>query len=630
MKNKLTHKKETGNPKKATAGHRLISARWLPGAVLLSAMIAGGWLLLSGYNDEFLYRAQEQNLFLPTSLFYKTLAIYPGGTLSWAASFLTQFFYYPALGAAILLALWALIMIVSRKVFRTPDRWSVLLLTAPCALLAAILQNGYFLFYCKLPGHLFVPTLGYLSALLAAWLYRALPAGRGLRIGWMVLWGCVSYPLLGAYSFIGTACMMMLGYYLTADRLRGRLLPALTGLLLIGIVPLIAYHLYSQTNIDTVYRAALPCFSIGEETFYQFRIPYALLALAPLFCLAVYERHTPILKPWQCASLQVVALGVLGAFVLHFRYSDANFGRELRMYRATEELDWEKVVDIARACDETPTRPQVMNKNLALFRLGRAGDEMFRFRDGTSLPNAPFTVKLTQINAKQLYFHYGKANFCYRWCMEDCVETGWSVESLKFMTKTSLLNGEYAVARKYLNLLKQTLFHKDWAAHYEAFLSHPERMKDDPEFGPILHLMCYDNSLDSDNAVIELYLMNSFAKSLQDDPLFEEQSVLSALVLKNIDLFWEHFFRYAAQHTDDPHMPTHFQEAAYLYGHLENKVDISKMPFDEEVVRTYEAMMERTRQCPGMSEDQLAQILFPQFGHTFYYYYFLVRNVKTY
>ncbi|MDE7378978.1 MAG: DUF456 domain-containing protein [Paraprevotella sp.] len=610
--------------------HRTFSFRIFPWITMALATMACGWLLLSGYNDDFFYRAQEHSLFLPTRLFYDTLAIYPGGTLSWAAAFLTQFFYYPALGVTILLCLWIAVMAVTRKVFRTPDRWSVLLLTAPCALLAAILQNGYFLFYCKLPGHLFVPTLGYLTALLAAWLYRTLPPRNGIRTGWMIVWACIGYPLFGAYSFIGTACMMMLGYYLNADRFWGRLKPVLTGLLLIGLVPLIAYLFYSQTNIDMLYRAALPCFSIGEETFYQFRIPYVLLILAPLLCLAVYERRVPVLRTWQCITLQTVALGVFIAFVNHFRYNDANFGRELCMYRATEELDWEKVVDIARHCDETPTRPQVMNKNLALFRLGRAGDEMFRFRDGSSIPNAPFGVKLTQINAKQMYFHYGKANFCYRWCMEDCVETGWKVESLKFMAKTSLLNQEYDVARKYLNLLKKTLFHKDWAAHYETFLQHPDRMREDPEFGPILHLMCFKNGLDSDNSVVELYLMNSFAKSFKEDPLFEEQSVLSALVLKNIDLFWEHFFRYAAQHTNDPHMPTHFQEAAYLYGHLEDKVDISNMPFDQEVKQSYEAMMERTRQCAGMSEDQLAQVLYPRFGHTFYYYYFLYRNVKTY
>ncbi|MCM1108925.1 MAG: DUF6057 family protein [Clostridium sp.] len=601
----------------------------LPIVIILLMATAGGWLLLSGYGSDFLHRAQEQNLFLPTRLYYDTLAVYPGGTLSWAACFLTQLFYYPGLGVSVLLLLWAAIMLVSARVFRTPRRWSVLLLVAPCALLSAILETGYFLFYCKLPGHLFVPTLGFLLALLGAWVYRALPSRHGLRLSWLTVWACTGYPLLGAYSFVGTACMMLLSLRLPADRRFGRLVTLLAGALLTVAVPLVAYRFYDQTGIDYIYRAALPCFSVGTETFYHYRIPYMLLALSPLLCLTVYDAR-PLLRKWQLVVLQMVVLGVLGAFVLHFRYNNANFGRELRMYRATEELDWEQVVDIARHCNETPTRPQVMNKNLALFRLGRAGDEMFRFRDGSCIPDAPFTVKQTQVNAKQIYFHYGKANFCYRWCMEDCVEMGWNVEAIKFMAKTSLLNHEWEVARKYLDLLGQTLFHKEWAAHYRTFLHHPERMAKDAELGPIVRLMCFNNNLDSDNSVMELYLMNSFAKSFRDEPLFEEQSVLSALVLKNIDLFWEHFFRYAEQHKNDAHMPTHFQEAAYLYGHLENKVDISQMPFDEEVVRNYEQMMERTRQCAGMSEDQLAQVLYPQFGHTFYYYYFLVRNVKTY
>jgi len=53
-------------------------------------------------------------------------------------------------------------------------------------------------------------------------------------------------------------------------------------------------------------------------------------------------------------------------------------------------------------------------------------------------------------------------------------------------------------------------------------------------------------------------------------------------------------------------MPRHYQEAAYLYGHLENKVDISHMPFDQEVKDSYQRFMEFTQQCAGMTEAQMA------------------------
>jgi hypothetical protein len=77
-------------------------------------------------------------------------------------------------------------------------------------------------------------------------------------------------------------------------------------------------------------------------------------------------------------------------------------------------------------------------------------------------------------------------------------------------------------------------------------------------------------------------------------------------------------------------MPTHYQEAAYLYGQLEHQVDVSHMPFDPEVVQTYNDFMALAQQCKGMSEEQMRQVFYPRFGHTFYYEYFLIRNQQLY
>ena len=77
-------------------------------------------------------------------------------------------------------------------------------------------------------------------------------------------------------------------------------------------------------------------------------------------------------------------------------------------------------------------------------------------------------------------------------------------------------------------------------------------------------------------------------------------------------------------------MPRHYQEAAYLYGHLENEVDISHMPFDEQVKRDYEEFMATAQQYRGMKEEQLRHIMYPRFGKTFYFEYFLIRNQKMY
>ena len=54
------------------------------------------------------------------------------------------------------------------------------------------------------------------------------------------------------------------------------------------------------------------------------------------------------------------------------------------------------------------------------------------------------------------------------------------------------------------------------------------------------------------------------------------------------------------------------------------------MPFDEEVKTSYEGFMALAQQNAGLSEEQLKPIMYPLYGGTFYYEYFLIRNQKSY
>ena len=424
-------------------------------------------------------------------------------------------------------------------------------------------------------------------------------------------------------------------------------------LFLIAAVPQVYYQRFFEMTLRTyVYVAGLPSLRFSQDIFTEYRLPYyaIILAFAILVAVSACEgfAFARKLKLWfrSAIALVLVFLDIVG--VSKSWYHDANFQKELAMYHAIEDLDWERVLTIARdgASDVKPTRQIVMFKNLALFRLGRAGDEMFFYPEGATPQNAPWRVHMAQIGGKLVYFHYGKENFCYRWCMEDGVEFGWKVETFKLMARNSLLNREWIVARKYLDLLKKTLFHRQWAEHYEALIQTPDAFdlrkleasvkagkpllgeRDLKEFEPIMHLMSYPNRLDGDNTLVEMYLMQTFAHGNGDDPLFQEMTLISAMQMKDIDLFWPRFMRYATMHPNI-HMPRHYQEAAYLYGHLEDKVNISRMPFDPEVRNSYDRFMEFNKQCGPMSEEQKAIAFYPQFGSTFYYFYFLVRNQKT-
>jgi hypothetical protein len=639
--------------------------RWLPFFWTALFCIAAAWGMLSREQD-LLYRISELNLFLPTPLFFKQYMIVPGGLMSYLGAFLTQFCYIPWLGTLLALLTWVLLILVARKAFSISDRWSVLLLVPAAMLLCAQMDQGYLIYYQKLKGFFFANTCGVLYAMSAVWLYRNLTNRYGARLICMFLCTAVGYPLFGAYGMLGTLWMALWnwksyatekqtevklklpngatvdGTKMVREHLRGKIMDTVMAVLIVIIVPVAWYQYYEQTGLSFLYVAGLPNYHINDKSLEYYRIPFYVLFLFPIIPFLLHKNAnadaeqtkgkkvlTGHRKTAGYVLAQLVLAAAIGLTVCHFWYTDGNFHKELAMNRCIENCDWEGVLNIARDEKETPSRLMVMNKNLALFRLGRAGDEMYHYLDGGRKEDAPFDIRMMQVGGKELYFHYGKLNFCYRWCMEDGVEFGWKADYIKFLVKTSLMNGETKLARKYLNTLKQTLFFRPWAEQQEKFLRHPSLLKKDKEYGPVFHMLDYRDQLDGDNALVEMYLLATFAHADSNDPYFQEETLLSAMNMKDIALFWPRFNKYAIMHKGK-RMPIHYQEAAYLYGNLEHKVDISHMPFDKGVVQRYKDFVAFSQQCQGMSEEQMKEAFYPMFGNTFYYFYFLIRNVKSF
>lgn len=650
---------QTSRTERAGAGS--VSYLWfLP----IISVLAIGCVILATQESEMLLRAQELNLWLPTEAYWNQLAQYPGAVASWVACYLTQYFYYPWLGTAILCTLWLAISLLTVWAFKLRRGWMLLSLLVPLALLGAFTQTGYWLYYQKLQGHLFVPTIGVLVALLSLCISQLLNKWW-LRLPWLIAWTVLGYAWFGAWGLGGTA--LICGYSVVniyrdaISDFKGNVnsiitnnIIGLTGIALIFIVPRLFYsYYYEMTEQEFIYRAALPSFRYSQEILTQFYWPYfGIIAAFVLYvlvamCSSWFDKFKHSTYLASAISLIIVCIAIVGVDKVWYR--DINFHKEMAMNRAVEELDWERVLQIAREGkgEVRPTRMMVMFRNLALFRLGRAGDEMCSYPEGAEKQNAPWMVRMTQVGGKLVYYHWGKANFCYRWCMEDGVEFGWKAETLKFMARTSLLNNEWEAARKYLRLLSMTTFHCKWAERYASLLERPDALdltkaeasikagkpllsnEEQKEFLPIMHLMTYPDRLDGDSGLIELYLINTFAHGGGLDPVFQEASLIFALQLKDIPTFWPHFEQFARMHPNI-HMPLIYQQAAYLYGTLEpNRVDISRMPFDESVPATYKRFMEFNDQCGNMTEEQKAEAFRPMFGDTFFYYYFLVRNQRT-
>lgn len=590
---------------------------WLVALVVITSA-----LLL--YEGHLLWKLQEMNLFLSTSMFLKEQMVVPGGLLTWAGMFFTQFFYWPWLGVLLLAAWWWLLMWIVKRAFRIPDLWAGLLLIPVAVLLMPFVTQGYWIYVLKLQGHCFMATIGTTAVAALLWLYRLLPSKYYLRTAFVFLTCALGYPLMGIYGLAAPLLMAVWSWRLREHSLADTVVALLSAV----AVPLFCYRfIYYQTNLANIYYAGLPLFYVTDE-YHAYYVPYYLLALFFVVLALVPMKSTA--KPLKPVIVQAVVLAAVAFGVFHFWFKDENFHRELAMRHHVEQLDWEGVLQEAARQQDEPTRAIVMMKNLALGRLGRQGSEMYLYKNGSKPYNAPWGMRTMLAVGPLVYYQYGILNYSVRLSTEMGVEFGWRAEHLKTLAKCAILNGEKAPARKYLGLLQHTLFFKDWADQNRSLIGDTAAIARHPEYGPVRLMMHYDNDLNADEGNVESFLMNQLASSTYaGNPLFTEQTLLASLWTRNAKQFWYHFYDYVNQHPDDG-IPIYYQEAAYLFGYLEERPDLDSFPVSSGVKESFQHFMESASRYNDADIEVARRGLYPFFGQTYFYEYYVMDHLPEY
>ena len=618
------------------------------------ALIAGAMLF---FESDQLWKVQEKNLFLCSVLFLKEQLVVPGGMLTWLGTWFTQFLYYPWLGVMLLCAWWLLLMVIVKRAFRIPDRWSIVMLIPVAILLLTNMDLGYWIYMLKLRGHFFVTTIGTTAVAALLWAFRVVVTKGGntashtplqeklftLRSSLVIFLTCVlGYPLMGIYGLAAALLMGIWSWRLSASRTEAAI-NSVVAILSVVAIPLICYrYVYYQINLANIFWAELPLFYVTEEH-HTYYIPYYLLALFFVILAVTYQTERlessksksgrkffnfqSTLFTYLCQG--VVAILLIGS-VYTFWMKDENFHHELTMEHRIANLDWEGVLKEAATQKDEPTRAIVMMRNLALSRVGRQGDEMFLYKNGSKAYASPIGMRLMLVVGPLIYYQYGMLNYCNRLCMEMGVEFGFRTEDYRLLVNCAILEGDKPLARKYIGILKETLFHSDWAKQTEALIGHPERIAKNAELEPITHMLHYDNYLGGDEGYTERFLMNRLARSTyKDDPIFQEQTLLATLWTRDINQFWYHFYDYIDLHPNSP-MPRYYQEAAYLYGMLKERKDLNRMPFDASVKDSFERFMTSATNFDNQEVEVVRQGLGPFYGDTYYYDYYTMSKLPEY
>lgn len=525
---------------------------------LLFAIVASV-LLLVCYPD-MLYTAQDRNEFFANSTYFEQFLHKPFGMMNYVGSYLTQFFYHPIVGVALLLAIWAGIYSLTlsvtgltnmkrsiRQRMKPSEGMPWLALLPLTCLLCSLTDVGYWVYVMPIRGYWFAESLSLLLILLM--LRGAQLTPRRWRAQWYV-YGALTFPILGMQNLFFCLCLLMMQIAAPVeDRTHKRYQFGGLGAFIIGMVILIPLQ-YDNLNNHQLLESGLPIFETDTMSAMRPTTPFLILAMTMLLLFLTRHWRVQLLlrhvKVWMYGAVAVVFMAVM---LLLFSYRDSNYQREMRMTHAAMADDWSAVLDeTADAKSKTPS--MVMLQNIALMNTGQLGNSAF-YRGQESVPiNNPDSININelQIVCPLVYYNYGKMQFATRWCMENAVRQGFSPFLLKIFVRVAQETGEQELKDKYMRLLAQTTFHNDW--------------KPKPTSEKVHELNeSFSDVIDSDDDDCEKYLKENFSMAFGSSSLLvRELNLFYAMLSRNPQVFWNAFHAYASL-TEGKNLPIHYQEA---------------------------------------------------------------------
>lgn len=605
--------------------------------------IALAWYFLYVRNADTMYFLQDRGWWNSTSLFWEDCTRLPGGLLSWAGAYLTQYFYNPILGCIMLIGLWILTFWLAKWSFKIPDEWSFLIFIPLAALLCSMIQLGYWVYILKDIDYVFYHSIGLFTALISSlpfWNY--LPVNNKFKqliaIVWIPLVAALLYYPIGIYALLAAVltATQNLSNRLQATDFKLQVLASTLIILLFSLwlVPLLETSGTTLMRPDQPWTYGFHKFELDSLRDYSLEIPFYLVLLVPVLFPFIQKLRTQKLLLSQ-GIMVFTTIAIL--YCLSVRdFTDYNFHAELRMQRGVEECRWNDVLREAAKVKGPVTREMVMFRNIALINRGELCSKCYMYNNESVQPvtvSDSIHIRIADQAGDLIYFNYGETVFAIRRAIERCMHYGYSYYTLRMLTECALVNGEWDNARKYLRLLSRTTFQKKWAEKMQHFVNNEKLLAESELFR--MPLILYNEGSElvgTDDKYVELTIMKKWMYTLTNAPQAQEVALGCAMMMRDAKCFWSQVQQY---YNINPgkYFPIHVQEAM-LFGVYElnaQGVNLSFVKFDERVVERYKAFISRRQQYfdQGMNEEQVGKSLRPEFGDTYMWDYYVLREVQT-
>lgn len=458
-------------------------------SLLFAVAVALFWAF--PYRCALSYQEQYQ-LFLFTPSYFTERISVPGGLADYAAEFITQFYYVYAIGAILLALVFFCLQRLTWVLMRRSgvSRSWYLLSFIPAVALWALMGNENVLlsFAIALLGmeelmfHYIIVrdhSRGWVAP--AVYLLIAVPVGYWL-FGPVVI-GVALSATYNPYRPYGTSQTLPE----RAVKSNSQTLLTPYGWVLLSVLYFVAIVWLCGLFLQYPYYKLF-----GGINYFRYPgiIPVIQWVVAALFALLpLVVSYLPRLEGKKAVRAEIAQLTIIVlATVPLLRQSFDRATYELIDYDyLVRTHQWQRIIEKAEK-RQASSPMSVSCVNLALAMQGQLCDRLFEFyQNGAEGLFPTFTRDMTSpLPTAEAFYQLGMVNDAERYAFEaqEAIPNYRKSGRLtRRIAQCEIINGNYAVAAKYLRMLEHSLFYRQWAKSQERFLYNSAAVKADPEYG---------------------------------------------------------------------------------------------------------------------------------------------------
>ena len=552
-----------------------------------------------------LFFQEQQSLFLYTTSYLNDFFIKPGGLLDLSGRFLTQFYISKLAGSLILAAVLTIpgiiLAYINKRLMPGSTLSAFLLLIPSCLLL--LMQTHYY--------HLMMYNLGFLLVIVYfhIWLLTERKTIRYLVLALFPLF----FYLTGAYAVI-FICLFILYSLFYIGGPHKYYYP----LFILAVTAISAVVFNEILLLQTFKQLVLfPLPFINDSTHkVLFWLLTGLLILYPAIC-RIAGTLKPVKRNIISAGLILPVICYAVTVIMLITGYNSQTARVINLEKLIFEEKWKEAVEYQ---EKYPAENLIGEYfyNVALSETDQLCDRLFYGRQDFGTGSLILGWSSEHLNwGAYSFYTMGLINESQRWAYEEMVVYGQRPQNMKMLTKTSLLTGNYRLAKKYTGIMKNTLFYKSWAQEFEKMAEDTTLIRSHPGLGEKLRI------LPGSDFFIHLESPEANLPLLVDENPGNRRAfeyMMSWLLLgKNVDILVNNIR--LMKNMGYTRIPRHIEEAILIYYNSMGKFpDLGGLPVSSETMMRFDqyfAAYMQARQNPSL----LMETMKKDFGNTFWYYF---------